>query len=85
VKAAGDRVAVLGEFPARGQLGLDDLGGADARILGEATNDYAGTTLAGVGDTDGDGKGDILVGAPYQDYGLGSLAGSAYLVLGTGL
>ena len=64
---------------------LFDLGGADARILGEATNDYAGTTLAGVGDTDGDGKGDILVGAPYQDYGLGSLAGSAYLVLGTGL
>ncbi len=64
---------------------LFDLGSADARILGEATNDYAGTSLAGVGDTDGDGKGDILVGAPYQDYGLGSLAGSAYLVLGTGL
>jgi hypothetical protein len=64
---------------------LLDLGAADARILGERTDDFAGTSLAGVGDTDGDGKGDILVGAPYQDYGIGSQAGSAYLVLGTGL
>ncbi|MFN7143931.1 MAG: MopE-related protein [Myxococcota bacterium] len=64
---------------------LFDLSGAHARILGEGASDYAGTSVAGVGDTDGDGKGDILVGAPYQDTGLGSLAGTAYLVLGTGL
>jgi hypothetical protein len=64
---------------------LFDLGSADARILGEGTNDYAGTSVAGVGDTDGDGKGDILVGAPYEDAGVSSQAGAAYLVLGVGL
>ncbi|MDP2311761.1 MAG: MopE-related protein [Pseudomonadota bacterium] len=64
---------------------LFDLGSADARILGEGTNDYAGTSVGGAGDTDGDGKGDVLVGAPYEDSGVNSHAGAAYLVLGTGL
>ncbi len=64
---------------------LFDLGGADARILGEGTNDFAGASVAGVGDTDGDGKGDILIGAPYEDTGASSRVGAAYLVLGTGL
>ncbi|MDP2306802.1 MAG: MopE-related protein [Pseudomonadota bacterium] len=62
-----------------------ELGDADARILGEGTNDFAGASVAGVGDTDGDGKGDVLVGAPYEDAGVSSAAGAAYLVLGTGL
>jgi hypothetical protein len=69
-----------------GPLGsLLELGSADARILGEGTNDYAGNSVAGVGDTDGDGKGDVMVGAPYEDSGVSSQAGAAYLVLGTGL
>jgi FG-GAP repeat len=62
-----------------------DLGTADAKLQGEASSDYAGASVAGVGDTDGDGKGDILVGAPFEDYGGWSIAGSAYLVRGTGL
>ncbi len=58
---------------------------ADAKLTGERDSDYAGNSLASVGDTNGDGKGDVLVGAPYEDYGVGSKAGSAYLVLGQGL
>ncbi len=64
---------------------LYDLGSADAKLTGERSDDYAGSSVAGVGDTDGDGKGDILVGAPNEDYGANYLGGSAYLVLGTGL
>lgn len=64
---------------------LYDLGGADARMLGEATDDYAGVSVAGAGDTDGDGKFDILVGAPNEDTAVPSGAGAVYLVLGTGL
>lgn len=59
--------------------------GADAELQGQNAADYAGAAVAGVGDTDGDGKGDVLVGAPYEDDGAPSKAGSAYLVRGTGL
>jgi hypothetical protein len=78
--AAGAAYLVYGPIPS-----LYDLASADARILGEAANDYAGACVAGVGDTDGDGKGDVLVGAPYEDDGGAYQGGSAYLVLGTGL
>ncbi len=64
---------------------LYDLSGADARMLGRTNADYAGAAIAGAGDTDGDGRGDILIGAPYADAGGSSLCGTAYLVLGTGL
>jgi hypothetical protein len=62
-----------------------DLGTAEGKLVGEAADDYAGYAVAGAGDTDGDGKADILVGAPYEDAGGPSRAGSAYVVLGTGL
>ncbi len=52
-----------------------------ARLLGEDTWDYAGCSVAGAGDVDGDGFDDILVGADGQGAG-GTVAGAAYLVLG---
>ncbi|GDX83630.1 hypothetical protein LBMAG42_54410 [Deltaproteobacteria bacterium] len=58
---------------------------ADAKLTGERDSDYAGNGVASVGDADGDGNGDVLIGAPYEDYGTDSRAGSAYLVLGQGL
>ena len=54
---------------------------ADARLLGAAAKDFAGTSLAGVGDTDGDGYDDMLVGAWGQDSGRTG-AGAVHLVLG---
>ncbi len=44
-------------------------------------NDWAGRTLDGVGDIDGDGYDDFVVGADGNDRG-GDSAGAAYLVLG---
>ena len=61
------------------------LASADAKLTGERDSDYAGNSIASVGDTDGDGNGDVLLGAPYEDYGVGTRSGSAYLVLGQGL
>lgn len=61
------------------------LASADAKLTGERDSDYAGNSLASVGDVDGDGNGDVLLGAPYEDYGVGTRSGSAYLVLGQGL
>ncbi len=54
---------------------------ADARFIAEASSDYAGWSVAGGGDVDGDGNDDILIGAIYNDEG-NSDAGAAYLVYG---
>ncbi|MCP4362237.1 MAG: hypothetical protein GY796_29880 [Chloroflexi bacterium] len=54
---------------------------ADASFLGENLGDEAGTAVAGVGDANGDGFDDILIGAPKNDYA-GNRAGQAYLILG---
>ncbi len=59
-------------------LGLDR---ADAEIIGEQADDYAGRGVASVGDVDGDGLADLLVGAVGNDQG-GDDAGKAYLVPG---
>ena len=64
--------------PISGEL---DLGSADARFTGGALTDFAGYASAGVGDTDGDGATDFLVGAYAEDSG-GTSAGAAYLVSG---
>lgn len=62
--------------------GVQSLSAADARIFGKTIYGRAGYALAGGGDVNRDGYGDILVGAPQDDSG-GSYAGAAYLVLGS--
>jgi hypothetical protein len=54
---------------------------AHARIEGEAAGDWAGWSLACVGDVNGDSIGDLLVGAYRSDRG-GADAGAAYLFHG---
>ena len=61
--------------------GSMDLSAADAKFLGEAAGDQAGTGIAWAGDFDGDGYDDVVVGAPTND-GLGTDSGHAYLLFG---
>jgi hypothetical protein len=58
---------------ASGTIGLGTTG---TKLTGETTDDYAGCAAAGVGDTDGDGLDDVVVGA----YRAAVSRGSAYVV-----
>ena len=75
---AGAAYLILG-----GLSGYLDLSIADAKLRGEGSGDYAGRSVSGGGDIDGDGLSDLIVGAYGEDTG-GSAAGSAYMVLGGG-
>jgi uncharacterized protein YfiM (DUF2279 family) len=55
---------------------------ADATWSGETSYDYAGRTIAGNCDVNGDGYPDLLVGAYGSDDGGASATGEAYLLLG---
>jgi hypothetical protein len=51
--------------PAEGALDLE--GNVAKRLVGQAASDF-GLQIGALGDTDGDGKGDVAVGAPLGDY-----------------
>ena len=62
-------------------VGEIDLADAEAILEGEAAGDHAGQRTAGGFDLDGDGFGDIAVGAPKHDVN-GSDCGAVYLIPG---
>jgi len=62
-----------------------DLATADVTLQAELAGDRAGYAVAGVGDVDGDGLDDVLVGAPGHPNGGGMTPGQAYLLLGSTL
>jgi hypothetical protein len=57
------------------------LASADAAWLGEAESDRVGRSVAGLGDVNGDGLGDLLVGGCWNS-SVAYKAGEAYLILG---
>ncbi len=60
-----------------------DLGPTDViRINGDAPHARAGAVVASAGDVNGDGFGDVLIGAPYAMVGGSRSAGSTYVVFG---
>jgi len=61
--------------------GQKSLNLASAKIIGENSSDYSGIAAANLGDTDGDGFDDLMVGA-YGADDAGSSSGNAYVLLG---
>ena len=77
--AAGQTYLIFGSVT--GWAMDTDLSTADASFWGEDLSDNSGDTVSGVGDVNGDGYDDFIIGA-YQDDDGGSNAGQTYLILG---
>ena len=73
-------VAYLVRGPVTGSL---DLGRADRKLVG-ADGDAAGYAVSSAGDLDGDGRADVLVGAPGHSVD-GVVLGAAYVLYGSEL
>ena len=69
-------IAYLFYGPVSGPVAL---AAADARLIGEASEDEAGNTVHGGGDLDGDSLPDIAVGAP-QESTAAEYAGAVYVI-----
>ena len=80
---AGAAYVVFGDTSVTTAVNLDDVanGTGGFRIIGEASNDYAGFSVSSAGDVNGDGVDDVIVGAFGEDTG-GNRAGAAYVVYG---
>jgi len=71
-------------FGASGLSGTKSLGSgssADVTVLGKGSGDQLGYSVSGIGDVNGDGIPDIIVGARDNDDGA-SGAGAAYIIFG---
>lgn len=77
---AGQVYLILGRAAADWGLNYP-LAQADASFLAEAADDRLGRSVAGVGDVNGDGYDDFMIGAIFNDEA-GLDAGQAYLILG---
>jgi hypothetical protein len=79
LSARGEVYLIFGK-PSGWTLNMS-LANADASFLGETKSDYAGKSVDGAGDVNGDGFDDIIIGAPYND-GSAADAGQAYIIFG---
>ena len=61
--------------------GTASLSTAQAKLIGDTSNELAGNAVVGLGDLDGDGYGDLAVGAE-GDASLGTNTGATFILLG---
>lgn len=78
--SAGQVYLILGK--GSGWAMNTDVSTVDASFWGEAASDFAGESVSGAGDVNGDGFDDILIGATGSDDGITNVVGRGYLILG---
>ncbi len=80
VTAVGAAVA-LAVLPQQGGV-VDLLSQSNLRIDGAAPRDAAGFAVAAAGDVNGDGRGDVILGAPDARNNARDYSGSTYVIFG---
>ncbi len=79
---AGAAYVIYGQTTTRGRIDLTNLTSTEGFIIqGDAAGDYAGFSVSGTGDVNGDGIDDMIIGAKNGDNG-GNNAGEAYVIYG---
>ena len=84
VANAGESYVVFGKSNFGAQFPLQKLNGKNGFVLEGFESGFVGTSVSGVGDFDGDGYDDVLVGANSADPSGRLNAGESYLVFGQG-
>jgi hypothetical protein len=79
---SGSAYIVYGRGP--GTIDLATLRNRGFRINGASPFDYAGSSVAGAGDLNGDGRADLVISAEQSDQNGRADSGSAYVVFGRG-
>ena len=72
---------VFGKASGFGTIDLTSLSASSGFEINGGLGDYAGLSVSGAGDVNGDGFDDIIVGVPYGSNG-GAYAGEAYVIFG---
>ena len=80
--AAGAAYVIFGKRAGFTKMFLNALGPEEGfKLIGETAQDFAGGSVASAGDINGDGLGDLVLGASRNDEG-GTDAGAAYVIFG---
>ena len=79
---AGSSYVIFGKASGLGTIDLANLGTSGFQINGAVTNDRSGISVSSAGDVNGDGYGDLIIGANQADPSGRSNAGSSYVVYG---
>ena len=85
ISIAGESYVVFGGsgVGSGGSLNLLDLNGSNGFVInGIDQSDFSGDSVSGAGDINGDGVGDVIIGASLADRNGNSNAGEAYVVFG---
>jgi hypothetical protein len=79
---SGASYVILGKASFAANLNLSTLNGSDGfKLNGAAAGDYSGGSVSDAGDVNGDGFGDLIIGAAGTDAN-GSASGASYVVFG---